>query len=233
MFEVFSGNWKNGALSLLGVISPLFVYVGTLGKSFRFVYGFINPTVQDNIEDSLFEGGKSLFVGVWLWLFSVTAPEVIRAKMVELQNKLETELPKFNEMIAKAEAATQATLAPRGLTVHFKRLEAGMIPSFDDIQNIQRVLSMKEIQCLDATQSMIEPLLKEPALRLIFELVGVKTSEEKRAEFCAGVPGDFVSAAKEGLVGPVEPLKGGKRRTRRRAKKDRRRHSRTKRKTFS
>jgi hypothetical protein len=80
---------------------------------------------------------------------------------------------------------------------------------------------------------MIEPLLKEPALRLIFELVGVKTSEEKRAEFCAGVPGDFVSAAKEGLVGPVEPLKGGKRRTRRRAKKDRRRHSRTKRKTFS
>ena len=231
MFEVFSGNWKNGALSLLGVISPLFVYFGTIGKSFRFIYGFINPTVQDDIEDSLFEGGKSLFVGVWLWLFSVVAPAPIRKKMKELQEKLVAQLPGFNEKIASAEAAVRTTLVPQGLTVDFARLEAGMIPSFDDIQNIQRVLSIKEIQCLDATQQMIEPLLKEPILRLVFELIGVKTSTEKRGEFCAGVPGDLVSAATESIVGPVKPIQttGGRRTRRRRS----RQHRKTKRKTFS
>jgi hypothetical protein len=203
MFEVFSGNWKNGALSLLGVISPLFVYVGTLGKSFRFVYGFINPTIQDQIEDSLFEGGKSMFIGAWLWLFSVVAPSPIREKMEELQNTLVKEMEKFNDQIDAAEKKIQETLAPRGLTMQLRRLEPGMIPSFDDIQNIQSILMMKEIQCLDVTNQTLKPLMEQPVLRLVFEMMGIKTSSEKRAEFCASVPTTLVEAATEGLVGNV------------------------------
>ena len=207
MFEVFNGNWKNGALSLLGVISPMFVYVGTLGKSFRFIYGFINPTIQDDIEDSLFEGGKSMFIGAWLWLFSVIAPAPIRAEMEKLQNKLVEQMANFNEQIKAAEQKIQETLNPRGMTMNLQRLKPGMIPSFDDIQNIQSILMMKEIQCLDATQEILKSLMEEPVLRFIFELMGIKTSAEKRAEFCAGVPTTLVAAATQSLVGPATPIK--------------------------
>ena len=208
MFEVFNGNWKNGALSLLGVISPMFVYVGTLGKSFRFIYGFINPTIQDDIEDSLFEGGKSMFIGAWFWLFSVIAPAPIRAEMEKLQNKLMEEMEKFNQQIKAAEKKIQETLKPRGLTMELRRLEPGMIPSFDDIQNIQSILMMKEIQCLDATQEILKSLMEEPVLRFIFELMGIKTSAEKKAKFCDGVPTTLVEAVTQGVVGSATPTEG-------------------------
>lgn len=236
IFEVFRGEWRNGALSFLGVFNSAFVYIGSIGKIFRLVYGFISPDIQDNLEDNIFEGGKSLFIGVWLWLFSMTAPASIRAKMMEIYNDLAAKIPEFNKKIGEIEAATRASLAPSGMTATFKRLDPGLIPSFDDIQAIQSVLRMPEIQCLDSTREMIAPLLEEPILRLILEFVGFKTSPAEIAKKCTGIPTDFSSAVQEGLVESVGPVKvkGGRRRTRTRRPSTRtRRPSRKSRKNFS
>jgi hypothetical protein len=205
IFEVARGEWRNGVLSFLGVFGSWLVYAGTVGKVYRLVYGFISPDIQDRLEDDLFEGGKSLFIGFWLWLFSLTAPQFIRDKMVALHDTLVEQVVAFNEKVGTIEAAAQAQAAPLGLRVDFKRLDPGAVPSFDDIQNIQRLLRLPQIQCLDATREMVAPLLEQPAVRLVFEMIGITTSEKVLKEKCAGIPRTFGQAAADYLKPTVEP----------------------------
>jgi len=199
IFEVARGEWRNGVLSFLGVFGSWLVYAGTVGKVYRLVYGFISPDIQDRLEDDLFEGGKSLFIGFWLWLFSLTAPQFIRDKMVALHDTLVDQVKAFNEKVGTIEAAAQAQAAPLGLRVNFKRLDPGAVPSFDDIQNIQRLLRLPQIQCLDATREVVAPLLEQPAVRLVLEMIGITTSEKVLKEKCAGIPRTFGQAAADYL----------------------------------
>lgn len=199
IFEVARGEWRNGVLSFLGVFGSWLVYAGTVGKVYRLVYGFISPDIQGRLEDDLFEGGKSLFIGFWLWLFSLTAPQFIRDKMVALHDTLVDQVKAFNEKVGTIEAAAQAQAAPLGLRVNFKRLDPGAVPSFDDIQNIQRLLRLPQIQCLDATREVVAPLLEQPAVRLVLEMIGITTSEKVLKEKCAGIPRTFGQAAADYL----------------------------------
>ena len=205
IFEVARGEWRNGVLSFLGVFGSWLVYAGTVGKVYRLVYGFISPDIQDRLEDDLFEGGKSLFIGFWLWLFSLTAPQFIRDKMVTLHDTLVDQVNAFNEKVRTIEAAAQLQAAPLGLRVDFKRLDPGAVPSFDDIQNIQRLLRLPQIQCLDATREVVAPLLEQPAVRLVLEMIGITTSEKVLKEKCAGIPRTFGEAAADYLKPTVGP----------------------------
>jgi hypothetical protein len=226
IFEVARGEWRNGVLSFLGVFGSWLVYAGTVGKVFRLVYGFISPDIQDRLEDDFFEGGKSLFIGFWLWLFSLTAPAFIREKLVHLHDTLVAQVDAFNEKIGTIEAAAQAQAAPLGLRVDFKRLDPGAVPSFDDIQNIQRLLRLPQIQCLDATQEVIAPLLGQPAIRLVFEMIGIVTSKEIRDEKCADIPRTFSAAVAASLKPTVRPAQTAGRRTRRNKKQSSKRKTR-------
>lgn len=214
MFEISRGDWRNGALSFLGVFGSLFVYIGSMGKIFRLVYGFISPDIQERLEDDIYEGTKSLFVGVWFWLFTLTAPALIREKVVELHNTLLSKVQDFNQKINTIERSVGESLAVLGKTVSFKRIDPGAIPSFDDIQNLQRILRLPEIQCLDEAQRIIAPLKEQPVMRLILELVGFAVSEDAYAKKCAGIPATFDKAVEKSMQ-PVIKSKGG-RRTRKR-----------------
>lgn len=222
IFEVSRGEWKNGALSFLGVFGSVFVLMGSTGKVFRLVYSFINPDIQDKLEDDIYEGSKSLFSGFWLWLFSLTAPAFLREKMMALHNDLVKQVENYNEKIASLESATDAQAAPLGLKVSFKKIDPGLIPSFDDIQNIQLLLRLPQIQCLDNVQEMIKPLMAEPITRLVFELTGFITDKKLLATKCAGIPRIFGQAVKNSMKPTVTRRIGGakKRKTRKQRRKN-------------
>jgi hypothetical protein len=224
VLEVARGEWRNGVLSALGVLSPMMVYAGTIGKVFRLVYGFIAPDIQDALEENMFEAAKSLLVGPWLWLFSLTAPAFIRDQMAKLTETLKTQVENFNGVIGDLESAAQAQAAPLGLSVDFKRLDPALVPSFDDIQQIQRLLRAPEVQCLDTTQAALAPLAKQAAFRVILELLGVVVDPALLEEKCRGRPRTLKavveSAASPSISAKADKQAGGrKRHTRRRAKK--------------
>jgi hypothetical protein len=219
ILEVARGEWRNGVLSALGVLGPTMVYAGTIGKIFRLVYGFVAPDLQDVLEDNFFQAGKSLLVGPWLWLFSLTAPAFIREQMGALTETLRTQVENFNGVMGELEAAAQAQAAPLGLRVDFKRFDPALVPSFDDIQQVQRLLRAPEIQCLDATQTALAPLAQQPAFRVILELLGVTVDAALLEEKCKGRPRTLKSVMESAALPAVSKQTGGRRRTRRRAKK--------------
>jgi hypothetical protein len=219
VLEVARGEWRNGVLSALGVFGPWYVYAGTIGKVFRLVYGFVAPDIQDGLEEHMFEAAKSLLVGPWLWLFSLTAPAFIRDQMAKLTETLKKQVENFNGIVADLESAAQAQAAPLGLRVDFKRLDPALVPSFDDIQQIQRLLRAPEVQCLDATQAALAPLAKQAAFRVILELLGVTIDTALLEEKCRGRPRTLKNVMESAAIPSITTQKGGKRHTRRRQKK--------------
>jgi hypothetical protein len=220
VLEVARGEWRNGVLSALGVFGPWYVYAGTIGKVFRLVYGFVAPDIQDGLEEHMFEAAKSLLVGPWLWLFSLTAPAFIRDQMTKLTETLKTQVENFNGVVADLESAAQAQAAPLGLRVDFKRLDPALVPSFDDIQQIQRLLRAPEVQCLDATQAALAPLAKQAAFRVILELLGVTVDPALLEKKCSGRPRTLKAVVESAALPSISQTGGKKRTTRRRAKKN-------------
>lgn len=220
VLEVARGEWRNGVLSALGVLGPTMVYAGTVGKIFRLVYGFIAPDLQDTLEDNFFEAGKSLLVGPWLWLFSLTAPAFIREQMASLTDTVRTQVENFNGVMGELEAAAQAQATPLGLRVDFKRFDPALVPSFDDIQQLQRLLRAPEIQCLDATQAALAPLANQAAFRVVLELLGVTVDKALLEKKCAGRSRTLKHVMEQAALPTISKQAGGRhRRTRRHAKK--------------
>ena len=219
VLEVARGEWRNGVLSALGVFGPWYVYAGTVGKIFRLVYGFIAPDLQDALEDNFFEAGKSLLVGPWLWLFSLTAPAFIREQMAKLTETLRTQVENFNGVLGELEAAAQAQAAPLGLRLNFKRFDPALVPSFDDIQQLQRLLRAPEIQCLDATQAALAPLANQAAFRVILELLGVTVDKALLEKKCVGRSRTLKNVVQNAAMPSITKQAGGRKTRRRRSKK--------------
>jgi hypothetical protein len=219
VLEVARGEWRNGVLSALGVFGPWYVYAGTIGKVFRLVYGFVAPDIQDALEENMFMAAKSLLVGPWLWLFSLTAPAFIRDQMTKLTDTLKKQVDNFNGIVTDLESAAQAKAAPLGLRLDFNRLDPALVPSFDDIQQIQRLLRAPEVQCLDATQAALAPLAKQAAFRVILELLGIVVDPALLEKKCRGQPRTLKNVLESAASYSITAQKGGKRTTRRRAKK--------------
>ena len=95
------------------------------------------------------------------------------------------------------------------------------MPSFDDIQQLQRLLRAPEIQCLDATQAALAPLAGQAAFRVVLELLGVTVDKALLEKKCAGRPRTLKNVMEQAAMPTVSPAKGGgrRRRTRRHAKK--------------
>ncbi len=220
VLEVARGEWRNGVLSALGVFGPMLVYAGTIGKIFRLVYGFIAPDLQEALEDNFFEAGKSLLVGPWLWLFSLTAPSFIREQMAKLTDTVRTQVENFNGVVGELEQAAQTQATPLGLRVDFKRFDPALVPSFDDIQQLQRLLRAPEIQCLDATQAALAPLANQAAFRVILELLGVTVDKALLEKKCVGRSRTLKNVLQDTAMPTISKQAGGRRTRRRRSKKE-------------
>jgi hypothetical protein len=227
IFEIARGEWRDGVLSFMGVFSSFMVYAGTIGKTFRLVYGFINPQLQNQLEDTLFASGKSLFIGIWLWALSISAPAHVRKRLEDLRVTVMTAVNDLNGKMGEIEAAAKKRVEGLGIDISFGRIDPGKIPSFDDVQNLTIFLNMPEIICLDVTKKVLEPLMKIPVTRLLVELLGVPVSDEALNKKCAGQATSAVELVQSTLGPQIVSSKGGsklwsKRRTRRRKRANRR-----------
>jgi len=99
VLDVLHGSWQNAILSLTGVFSRDWVLVGLIGKLFSLAYSFIGQDLQNKLEDTLFQSGKSAIVGFWLYVVSLLAPETLRMEINKLADQLKSAGEPINEKI--------------------------------------------------------------------------------------------------------------------------------------
>jgi len=82
VFDVLRGEWKAGVLSLMGIYSKEFLVIGLVGKTISLMYNWISPDIQG--KGDMYSSAKSMFIGAWLYVLSIVAPDVIRQKIGQL-----------------------------------------------------------------------------------------------------------------------------------------------------
>jgi len=209
--DLANGSWKNALLTFAGVFGSTPLLFGLLGKILNNTFELMSPEVKVALRDTTFKGAKSAFIGFWLYLFSVLSPVFVRDIVNSSLEKLEKPLEEFNEKIDRLEEKLQKKAGPMGLKVHFQRLPLEMLPSMDDIQNIQILASRPEIYCSPEFQGVIDPLMKLVPIRLVLELLGIPSAaareEGGKAAVCAAYDGQSISdTITEKLTPTVEPL---------------------------
>lgn len=205
IFDISRGEWRDGVLSLLGVYSRNALLSGVFLKTVRWVYNFISPDIQARIEEDVWSGGKSMVVGGWLWLFSIVAPDFVRAQFTALIERAKLPIEQINEKLAQVEEKAQQEAAKVGALVQFPRIPLESIPSFDDIQNLQSLLHQPAVFCNPAFQQLLAPALQIPPLRIALELMNIPTLPEKIAEYCKDEPKDVADAVVKQLTPTILP----------------------------
>ena len=215
IFDVSRGEWRDGVMSLLGVINREALLTGLVIKTTRFIYNFISPDIQNKLQSDLYAGSKSMFIGAWLWLLSVAAPDFVRATINDLFNSSKEALEEWKKTLEPMQQKAQELGKAEGLDVKFPEIPLSAIPSFADIQNLQSILHQKEVTCNSTFQAKLKPSMEIPAVRVLLELLNIPTTPEATAEFCKGQPTTMADAVTEAMTPTVTPIpvtQGGKHR---------------------
>jgi hypothetical protein len=221
VFDVSRGNWRDGVMSFMGVFGRSWMVLGLIGKTTGWVYSFISPDIRTRIGADMYAGMKSMYVGAWLWLLSVSAPDFVRDTINNLINKAKLPLEELNKSLQQLEKEAQVLGNEVGAKITFPRVPLEKIPSFADIQNFQSILHQPEIFCSPVFQKALQPAYSIPPLRIMLELLNIPTMPESVAAACKNVPKNFaqsVARALEPTITPLERQKGGALRKKRRAR---------------
>lgn len=215
ILDLLRGEWKHALLSALGAYSVSGMWVGLGGKVLRDAWLLISPDLQHQLQKTLFRSSKSFIAGFFLWGFSTFSPDVIRISVATATDKMRETIANFNEQIASVEAKAKEVAKPVGIDVNFQRIPDSMVPSFDDIQNLQTLVKVPEVYCSAEFQGILKPLLLVPPLRLALELFNIPTVQEDIDAECKGKQGslsDTLAEKATPTIAPLSPdtaLKGG------------------------
>jgi hypothetical protein len=210
MADLSTGSWKNAVLTLAGVFGSTPLLLGIIGKLINNAWNLISPDTRASLSNEVYKGAKSMFIGFWLYMFSILAPDFARAAINQSLASLAKPLEDFNKKLGELESSAQRQLGPQGLQVSFQRLPLQMMPSLDDIQNIQVLAGRPEIYCSPEFQQVIQPMMKNVPIRLVLELMSVPTSQDTLAKACKGInPGGVAAAITDTLTPQVSPKPGG------------------------
>lgn len=207
IYDVSRGEWRDGVLSFLGVFSNNWMFLGMMGKTFRWVYNFISPDLQTRLEDDVFASMKSAFLGGWLWVISLISPDFIRVTVNNLIDTAKKPVEELNKQLEQLSAQATESAKQLGVKIEFPRIPLDKIPSFDDIQNFQAILHQPEIVCSPVFQQALQPAMTVPVLRVFLELLDIPTRPEKFAEFCKGQPASVAEAITKTLTPVIVPVK--------------------------
>jgi len=188
ILDLVRGEWKHAVLSLFGAYSKNAMYIGIIGKIIRDAWLLIAPDLRTDLTDAIFKSTKSFVAGFILWAFGTFAPGSMQKIIQTALDKAAEQVENFNKQIEELEAKVGDVSKTAGITVSFKRVPEGMVPSLDDIQRLQTIARVPAIFCSDEFQKIIEPLLLIPPLRLALELFNIPTIPETKEKICAGVP---------------------------------------------
>ena len=223
--DLANGSWKNALLTAVGVFGSTPLLLGIIGKILNNTFELMSPEVRVALRDQAFRGAKSAFIGFWLFMFSILAPDFVRGIVNQSLEQLKKPLEEFNEKIGAMEAKVQGQLTPMGLHAEFQRLPLDMLPSLEDIQNIQTLAARPEIYCSPEFQAVLDPLMNLVPIRLALELMGVPSQEDDKAAACKGFAGEGLADSITQTLTPTvtavtppqppPPTSGGRRLTRR------------------
>ncbi len=208
ILDLLRGEWKHALLSILGAHSVTGMWLGLGGKVLRDAWLLISPDLQHQLQTTIYKSGKSLFAGFFLWGFSVFSPDVIRASVETATAKMRETIANFNEKIDQVEAKAKEVANPAGIDVRFDRIPESLVPTFDDIQNLQTLVKVPEVYCSTEFQSILKPLLLVPPLRIALELFNIPTVQEDIDEQCKGKQGSLSDTLAEKATPIIEPLEG-------------------------
>ena len=206
ILDLLRGEWKHALLSALGAYSVTAMWIGLGGKVLRDAWLLIAPDLQHQLQKTLYQSSKSLFAGFFLWGFSTFSPDVIRMSINTATEKMRETIGKFNEQIASVEAKAKEVAKPVGIDVTFQRIPDDMVPSFDDIQNLQTLVKVPEVYCSQEFQQILKPLLLVPPLRLALELFNIPTVQEDIDEQCKGKESSLSDTLAEKATPAITPL---------------------------
>ena len=210
VLDTLRGDWQLGVLSILGVINSQAVVVGFFLKLLRRSWLFIAPDLRRQLQDDIYKSGKSMTVGFMMWMFTVFSPDMVRLAAQKSFDSMAEVVNNFNEKIGDVEAKAQEVGSAAGLQVTFPKIPLQIVPSFDDIQNLQSIARVPEIYCSAEVQQIIEPLLLVPPLRLILELMNIPTVASDVDATCGGLKGtSLVDSLVEKATPKVTVLPGG------------------------
>ena len=208
VLDLLRGEWKHALLSALGAYSVTAMWVGLGGKVLRDAWLLISPDLQHQLQTTLYRSGKSFFAGFFLWGFSVFSPDVIRMSVETATDKMRETIANFNEQIDQVEAKAKEVAAPAGIDVSFDRIPESLVPSFDDIQNLQTLVKVPEVYCSVEFQNILKPLLLVPPLRIALELFNIPTVQEDIDEQCKGKQGSLSDTLAEKATPTIKPIDG-------------------------
>lgn len=199
IFDVLRGEWRNGILSFMGVFSQSWMITGMILKSTRWVYSFISPDIQSQLESDIYKASKSMIVGSFLWIVTIVSPAFVREKVDNLMMAVKTTAEQVNQQIDQLEPEVQAVAQKMGAAVKFPRIPLQQIPTFDDLQNLQILLRQPLFYCNEAVKSKIQSAAEIAPLRLFLELLSIPYKAETIAEKCEDIPSNPVQAITESL----------------------------------
>jgi len=117
--------------------------------------------------------------------------------MEEFFDKIRQSVVEFNQKMDAAGAQVQQAAATAGVEVKMKHLSEAGVPSLDDIQNLQMMIRIPEIACSTEMRQIIEPMIANPPLRLVLDLMNLPTTPEDVEETCGGVSKSLAESATE------------------------------------
>jgi len=189
LIDFLKGDWKQGILSMVGFFGEAPLLAGLVTKVGINMLSLIAPDLQERLVFDLYQSGKSMCIGFFLWGFANFAPDFVRAMARSQFDLIKKMVDDANGQIHKLEDAMQKSVKPLGLTIKFKDIPEDFIPTFDDIQNLQAIARQPTIYCSKEFQEAIEPLRKIPPMRLILELMSIPTDPQSMEQECHGEAG--------------------------------------------
>lgn len=210
LFDIARGEWKYGVFTFMGFFNGGLLVFGVFLKILRDVWLLIEPRLSKQIRMDIYLASKSIFIGFWLRLVTLFIPDFLRNTIDVALVPFQLMISQVNDKMEMIEEQVSKTTEPMGVIVKFPRIPQDSIPSLDDIQALQTVISQPEIFCADDFQKIIEPLKMIPPIRLLLELLNVPMDAEFIQQRCRGVkPNDLAGNLVERLMPTVQVIPGG------------------------
>ena len=195
VYELSLGNWRQAIFTFIGYFGQNVGRMSSIGKIILQAWLLIDPTISSQLSKYAYKGVKSMFISFWLWIVHIVSPDFIWKPIGKFLDGINNTIEKGEEGIGSLEESFTKTLQSmgyEGYTVDLPTLQEivgqgedapPLRFSFDDLQNLQTLITMPFFLCSKEGQTIISALAKTPA-RLALELLNIPTLEEDIEEMC-------------------------------------------------
>ncbi len=174
ILELLRGEWKKSILSFIGYFGTSPMLVGAISKVFLVTFELMDPQNQESILVGSFDSAKSIVVGLLLNIFQITAPFPVRQYLAEAFSK-----------IRDVKLGVNASLQKEGISPRPDYL----VPSFEDINNLQAVIADRPTVCSKEFQDAIADVYNNNIMRIILEILRIPVSSTMQEYICGDYNG--------------------------------------------